>query len=61
MTPSGEAVVKLYCLPIAKRPGAKIPSCKVWRKGWHVNPLRHGSHRAITYCSWLHTMYVTGM
>ncbi|PNW74176.1 hypothetical protein CHLRE_13g588350v5 [Chlamydomonas reinhardtii] len=28
MTPSGEAVVKLYCLPIAKRPGAKIPSCK---------------------------------
>ncbi|KXZ45058.1 hypothetical protein GPECTOR_59g667 [Gonium pectorale] len=28
MTPSGEAVVKMYCLPIQKRPGAKIPTCK---------------------------------
>ncbi len=28
MTASGEAVVKLYCLPLRKRDGGKVPSCK---------------------------------
>ncbi|KAG2497271.1 hypothetical protein HYH03_004855 [Edaphochlamys debaryana] len=28
MTPSGEAVVKMYCLPISKKVGGKIPSCR---------------------------------
>lgn len=27
-TASGEAVVKLYCLPLRKREGGKVPSCK---------------------------------
>lgn len=26
-TPSGTAVLKVYCMPLPKRPGAKIPSC----------------------------------
>ena len=26
-TASGNAVVKLYCMPLPKRPGARIPSC----------------------------------
>ncbi|KAL6755005.1 hypothetical protein V8C86DRAFT_2686314 [Haematococcus lacustris] len=25
--PSGQAVVKVYCMPIPKRPGARVPSC----------------------------------
>ncbi|GFR49181.1 hypothetical protein Agub_g11205, partial [Astrephomene gubernaculifera] len=28
VTRSGEAVVKLYCLPLPKRPGAKLPQCR---------------------------------